>query len=454
MFDKVTLQDVMNSIRVDASPDYQQRIPELNDKNFREVAAGLSNPVFFNEWHHMLINRIGKTILVNRAWSNPLSPLKRGTLEFGETVQEIFRELVEAQNWESYSDETTAGKVFKTAKPDVYAVYHTINRTDMYEISENPVAIRRAFVSPKSLQEFIENIIERLYTSDMLDEYLYMKELIKVYDEQELFHYITFDVEKDTLDDLIRQARSMNIKLTFLSDNYNAMGVTTHTLRDDQVILMDADMASAIDVGVLASAFNMDKKEFLSKRIILDEFPIKDAYMAIVDENWFAIWDVNREIRSLDNPRTLEIKYFYHVHQIMSVSKLHNAILFTKKDYKKPDAIVAEDLTVQKGQYYNLEHEVQSGGSSENVVQAVRYKFAGANPNTRIEGNRLYVDVMQEDDFEIKIISLDEPRVEKVIKVTISDGTTPETPETQSVQNVVPETKSSVQNVKPETKGK
>ena len=48
MFDKVTLQDVMNSIRVDASPDYQQRIPELNDKNFREVAAGLSNPVFFN----------------------------------------------------------------------------------------------------------------------------------------------------------------------------------------------------------------------------------------------------------------------------------------------------------------------------------------------------------------------------------------------------------------------
>lgn len=407
-----TIGDVANAIRETASPAYQDRIPVLSDNNFKEFATGMNVPAFFNEFSSALINRIGLTVLRNRAWENPLAFLKKGQLAMGETVQEIYTALIDAQTWESETSEADAGKIFKTEKPDVYASYHIINREDKYPVSYNRVQISKAFTSAQALEQFVLSIYERLYTSDMLDEYLYMKELLKIYDTKGLFHYVEIDSTKP-LEELIIQVRSMSNKFTFISDKYTGMGVQQHAPKDEQVILISSDLDATIDVTVLASAFNMDKQTFLARRIVLDDLGVEGALMALVSKDWFMVYDRLREIHSLENPDTLEMKFFYHVHQVISASLLENAVLFTTKTYNAPasvevDEVVAGKLAGTKGSWVTLSPEVQDAdGLAVDVNQAVLYRLdVNANADTKFEGNRLYIDLRQDKNFNVRVSAL------------------------------------------------
>lgn len=404
-----TLNDVMNAIRTDASPDYQDRIPELNDENFREFATGMNIPAYFNEFAHALINRIGLTILKTKAWTNPLAPIKKGELLMGETVQEIFIDLIEAHKWESFTTETDAGKIYKTEKPDVYSAYYRINREDFYPVSYNRVQLQRAFVNPGTLERFITDLYERLHTSDQLDEYLYMKELMKVYDERGLYHYVTVPALEDLdLNIFISQVKTMSTKFTFPSDKYTGMQITQHSAIADQRIFISADLDAIIDVNVLASAFNLDKKEFLARKIVLDEMPIEDALLVIADKDWLNVLDSYRGFEMLPNQQTLEFKLWYHVHQVLYTSLFENAVVFTTAEFNEPveielvgDLVDGNEITAEKGQFVTLEVEVKDkDGLTENVNQAVIYKLdEKANVQTRVEGNRLYVDLNQDEDF-------------------------------------------------------
>lgn len=426
MFETRTLQETMNGIRNSASPSYQSRVPELNDTNFREFATGLQDPVFFNEWHKELINRIGLTVLKTRAWDNPLRFLKRGELRMGEAVQEIYIALIDAHKWENETSLSDAGKLYKTEKPDVTASYHIVNREDVYEVSHNRAEIEKAFISERTLEDFVLRLIERLYTSDMLDEYLYMKELINIYDKKGLFHYVEVDGSKP-LSDLIVQVRSMSNKFTFISDKYTGLAVDQHCPKDEQVILISSDLDAEIDVNVLASAFNMDKTEFLARRVVLDDLGVEDGLLALVSRDWFMVYDKLREMHGLFNEQTLEIKYFYHVHQLISTSLLENAVLFTSRKLLPAKTIEIDEVTdgevaIAKGQWFTFTPEVLGeDGTATDVNQAILYQLdENAVPGTRFEGNRVYVDLYQEEDFSIKVSALHDKDVSLEFTVVVS----------------------------------
>ena len=50
------------------------------------------------------------------------------------------------------------------------------------------------------------------------------------------------------------------------------MGVKTATPKEKQYIFMSAEFNAQFDVEVLASAFNMDKAEFMGSLILIDDF--------------------------------------------------------------------------------------------------------------------------------------------------------------------------------------
>lgn len=57
-----------------------------------------------------------------------------------------------------------------------------------------------------------------------------------------------------------------------MSDQYNAANVYTTTPRNNQHIFMDATFNAQFDVDVLASAFNMDKANFMGRLHLIDYF--------------------------------------------------------------------------------------------------------------------------------------------------------------------------------------
>lgn len=53
-----------------------------------------------NAYLTALVNRIGMTIITSKMWDNPWSVFKKGRLEFGETVEEIFVNLAKPHSFD------------------------------------------------------------------------------------------------------------------------------------------------------------------------------------------------------------------------------------------------------------------------------------------------------------------------------------------------------------------
>jgi hypothetical protein len=123
-----------------------------------------------------------------------------------------------------------------------------------------------------------------------------------------------------------------------------------------------------MDVNVLASAFNMDKAEFMGNRVAIDGFgivdserlaelfaddpnyvPLTDAEiallqtipLAVVDENWFMVYDNLVEMREAENGQGLYWNYFYHLWKTFSNSPFSNAVVFVPT----APAITSVDVT-------------------------------------------------------------------------------------------------------------
>ena len=73
------LQDLLNTIRDNASSMYQERIPEATRTNIEQVQQAMTDPnnaVVVNEFMSTLLNILIKQQLINKFFSDPLKSLK------------------------------------------------------------------------------------------------------------------------------------------------------------------------------------------------------------------------------------------------------------------------------------------------------------------------------------------------------------------------------------------
>jgi hypothetical protein len=96
----------------------------------------------------------------------------------------------------------------------------------------------------------------------------------------------------------------------------------------DQAILLRTDILSAVDVELLATAFNMGKTEFLQKVIPCDEFNGFNVWALMCDKKWFRIEDTYYGLKEFQNGSNLTSNYWLHHHQILSYNLLANAVVF------------------------------------------------------------------------------------------------------------------------------
>ena len=171
--------DILNAIRNDASTEYQERIPEATRNNIADIGNALLNyNAGLNEFLGALVNRIGLVAIKNRLYSNPLKEFKKGMLNYGDTIEEIFVEIAKAKHYDVEPNTNNLGDVFEVTKPKVLSRFHKVNRQDFYPVTINQDILRRAFLSEQNLDDFISKIFDSLYSADEYDEFLLMKNLI------------------------------------------------------------------------------------------------------------------------------------------------------------------------------------------------------------------------------------------------------------------------------------
>jgi hypothetical protein len=320
--------DIINALR-NADATMAAYVPLANAENVAEVGAGiLGMEVTQNAFIGALINRIAAVILHRVNLKNPLAPFKKGSMPTGYNIEEIFVDIAAEHK---FNPSVAEEKVFQREMPNVKVLFHKLNRQGFYKQTISQDQLRNAFVSWDQVTQLITNIINAMYNSNAVDEFKYMKLLFSNYYSKGLFTVVkvTEPVGEASAHTLVQNIKAYSNRLTFPSDQYNALGVTTQTDKQDQHLFLNSDIDAMVDINILASAFNMDKASFAGHRHMIDDFGGASNVAAIlVDSDFFMVYDQMEQMTQNWNGEGLYWNYFYHVWQVMSASRFANAVIF------------------------------------------------------------------------------------------------------------------------------
>lgn len=348
--------EILNTIRDNATVNYQNYVPYATPDadSIRKIGAIIMDyPALQNEFLSALVNRIGRVMVTSKTYENPWAMFKKGFLEFGETIEEIFVNIAKPFQF----DPAVAEKdVFKREIPDVRSAFHIMNYQKYYKTTISNDQLRQAFLSWEGITDLIARIVDSMYTGANYDEFQTMKYMLARYILDGRMYPVTIQtVTSANMNSIVSSIKGISNKFEFLSDAYNPAGVKTYSLKNDQYMLVNSDFDATMDVEVLAAAFNMSKAEFLGHRVLVDSFGSLDtARLAelfandpnyeeidsgdlelldsipavVVDRNWFMVFDNFNNFTEQYNGQGLYWNYWYHVWKTFSVSPFANAALF------------------------------------------------------------------------------------------------------------------------------
>lgn len=381
--------DVLNAIRNNASINYQNYVPVAtgDSESIREIGAIImDNPQLQNEFLSALVNRIGRVLITSKMYENPWSMFKKGMLEFGETIEEIFVNIAKPFQFDPSVAET---HLFKREIPDVRTAFHIMNYQKYYKVTVQNDQLRQAFLSWQGITDLIAKIVDSMYTGANYDEFQTMKYMLAKHILNGRMYPVTIPTVSDTnMKAITSIIKGVSNNYEFMSSKYNVAGVQNYSKKNNQYLLINSNFDATMDVEVLASAFNMDKAEFTGKRVLVDSFGSLDierlnilfaddpTYTEIseddlqaldsipcvlVDENWFMIFDNFQNFTEQYNGEGLYWNYWYHVWKTFSVSPFANNALFIPGTPAVSSVTVSpESASVKAGQNIALSAIVQT----------------------------------------------------------------------------------------------
>ena len=392
-----TSVDILNAIRNSATANYRDYVPaaEATTDSIRAIGAVIMQyPVLQNEFLAALVNRIGRVLITNKMFTNPWNMFKKGMLEFGETIEEIFVNIAKPFQYDVGEAET---KVFKREIPDVRAAFHILNYQKFYKATIQENDLRQAFLGWNGITDLIAKIVDSMYSGANYDEFLTMKYMLARHIlNGELYPMQVPTVSGANMKAIVSTIKGVSNNFEFPNTKYNLAAVKTFSPKERQYIITNAEFDATMDVEVLATAFNMNKAEFMGHRVMIDSFGNLDterlAYLfadddaytpltgeelaaldavpaVLVDEDWFMIFDKLVNFTENFNGQGMYWNYFYHVWKVFSASPFANATVFVPGAPSITSVTVSpESVTVAAGQSVLLSATVVTANFASKAV--------------------------------------------------------------------------------------
>jgi len=335
-----TLVKAVNLVR-NANPILRDNLPVATDANISDVGNPILSYVpVANAFLDTLVNKIYMQIIRARAFRNPLALLKKGNAPLGADIEEIHTNPVKPTQYDP-----TAETLLKQNKPDTAAVYHRLNRQDVYKLTIERADLRQAFTSWEAFGQMVDANVNALYSGNYIDEFALMLNTLTgaTTNGAIITETVTAPTDETTAKALIKKMRSLNRKFQLPSTRYNAFaqlqtaaGVENPTPRttwcrpEDVVVVISADTEALLDVEVLAQAFNIDRAQFIANNVIIvDSFGENSNVVAVMlDRAYVQVYDNLFMAEPFRNPETLSTTYFMHIWQTYSASPFANAVAF------------------------------------------------------------------------------------------------------------------------------
>lgn len=273
--------DVLNAIRNEATTNYQTKVPiaTADADSIRTIGAVIMDATALqNEFLSALVNRIGRVMVSSRLFDNPLKMFKKGILEYGEVVEDIFVNIAKPF---TFDPEIAEAEVFKREIPNVKTTFYVMNYQKFYKTTISADQLRQAFLSWDGVIDLIGRIVDSMYSGANYDEWLTTKYMLaRKMLNGEIASVTIATPSEATAKTIGTSVRGLSNAFEFPKTTYNTARVLNKVDKSDQYLIMNAEFDAFIDVNLLSAAFNMDKAEFLGHRLMIDGFDFSDDEIA------------------------------------------------------------------------------------------------------------------------------------------------------------------------------
>lgn len=381
------LRTSLNAIRETSIEDgtlYHRYVPEiLPDTDIGSFSASIvADQTIANEFMSRLIKRIVYTQIENKRFRNKLKMLEGDRMPLGAIGQEIY---INPAKGRRFNVDDFAGLLAKY-DADIKVQYPAVNTDIQYPVTITREKLRSAFVSWNDLNDFVSGISNSLYNGAYIDEYRFTKNLVgNAYRTNSVQMQTVSAVSDETTGKaFVKALRNAYLDFQEPSARNNAWekvggygkAVVTWSNPEDIVLLIRNDILTNIDVDVLASAFNMDRTNFLGRVLSVDNFDKYDeegnktfdgsAILALVaDKSWFRIKEQDMALDEFYNANNRTWQMYLNMVKMYNYSVFANAkLIVTSLPTVKPTEIKFVPNTAS----------VEETGTKELVVVTTPYQ--------------------------------------------------------------------------------
>lgn len=277
------LSAVLNVIRNTASDAYQSTVPMATATNISDVGEAVLNAptAIRNEFMSNLYNKIGLTLIDSPVVENDFSFLKKGTLEYGQTIEDLYVGLASAEPYiTGMSDGETPPDPFSIRKLPHYSAFYSTILSRQYHVTRHLTDLKKAFHNAGGLESFVAGMMNAMVSGENYDD---MRATIGLIARQieaaqtaenfnGVVHLITDFNARVTADEQVtaetafnsrdflqfftNQLKKYSKRLRHLRSDLNIAGVDNVLPQSRQRIMMLEDITVDFETELLAWAYN------------------------------------------------------------------------------------------------------------------------------------------------------------------------------------------------------
>lgn len=304
---KMNNEQIIKAVSQELTSDISEQIEGKSSVELLNVFDDFPNVK--NAFINTLTNKVAKSVIFSKIYSNPLKELKKGKVEYGESIEELFVQMAMSKNFGEHWEDSTSPEadLIRKLKPKVTALYCTVNFDKKYKTTVMDKQLRKAFVNEYGLSNLVMQIVSSITSQAEYQEFLATKgtmlNLVAECKNKSLDaeHKTESDVslpigtvvkqtpyirQVTSAKELVQAIREEVGNMKFPNDKYNLAKELNWVNSQDLVLMTTPSVIADIDVNVLASAFNVSSADVTTRTILVDEMPkgVFKSTSALVDK--------------------------------------------------------------------------------------------------------------------------------------------------------------------------
>lgn len=371
----------LNVIHKTATNAYQTTVPLATADNIKDVGEAVLNApaTVMNEFYDKLVNLVGLQMINTVDFTNPFSDLKKGKMEYGMTIEDIFVEMARGQK---YVPGTRAGEEapdqFEINKANLKTAFYSTQLEREYGKTIHNQDVKRAFMSADPVSTLTSAVMQSMRSGEEYDDYrmtiaLLARQIeeatkssewngeVKLLTDYNTLNDTTLTAEeairdKDFLSYMSETMQTWSDRLKYVRSDLNLAGVDQTLPKDRQHILMLGDMEAKFRVYLNTWAYNKGELSLGSVRtfdawysigadstdptpvVSPEDISVKSdfglggstpAIAVMFDPNMVKIYNKENITENARNSRGHYTNIWHTVADIYACSPFHNFVLFT-----------------------------------------------------------------------------------------------------------------------------